>query len=103
MALGIPFYPDDFVVRHSCLLTTACIDQNFFIAPFDCEVLYVTVSQSTADTDAGAVTVQLRKCNSGAAPASGTALFSAAQSVKTTANTPVAPTLVFTQSTRQLK
>ena len=103
MSLGLPFYPDDLVIHHTCLLNASCIDQNFFIAPFDCEVLYATCSQSTPDTDVGTVTVQLRKCNSGTAPASGTALFSSAQSVKTTANTPVAPTLVFSQSTRTLK
>lgn len=67
--------------------TAANFTTPFFIANRTYEVITVTERHETAGSDAGAVTVQLKKVPSGTAPGSGTSILTTALSLKTTANT----------------
>ena len=65
------------------------IDRCIFVAPAACKLVGVSEVHSTAGTDSGAVTLQVKKGT--------TALLTAALSLKTTINTPQNGTLVTTE------
>jgi hypothetical protein len=73
--------------------TASSVSQSIFVAPRALMVVGITLRPDVAGTDAGAVTVQVRKVPSGTAIASGTALLSAAMNLKSTANTNVSGSL----------
>lgn len=89
--------------------TAANYTAPFFIAHRTYLVVEVRERHETAGSDAGAVTVMLKKVPSGTAPASGTDLLTAGISLKATANTNqnsigtgATITLVTSNSTRRL-
>lgn len=90
------------VVIQDTSAATAANYGVFWTAPFPCYVVGFTETHKTAGSDAGAVTLQLEKLNSGEALDAGDTLLSTALSLKTTANTPQEGTLVTTIATRQL-
>jgi hypothetical protein len=96
----------DFQLRHNCVLTTACIDQAFFVANFPCQVTGVTYVHATAGTDGSAVNVQLTKDTATDAPGAGTDLLTnntnAGFNCKGTANTVQTGALIATVATLQL-
>lgn len=67
--------------------TAANFTAPFFIAPRAYEVIEVTERHETAGSDAGAVTLMLKKVPSGTAPGSGSDILSAGINLKATANT----------------
>lgn len=67
--------------------TASSVDKSFYVLPRACRIVGVTLRVDAAGTDAGAVTVQLRKVPSGTAIASGTAVLSSTLNLKGTANT----------------
>lgn len=71
----------------------ASVDKVFFVAPRACRVLSITARPTVAGTDGGAVTATIRKCASGTAIGSGTALHASGFDLKGTANTNQAVTL----------
>lgn len=73
--------------------TAASVDKVFFIAPRACRVVSITPRPTVAGTDGGAVTATIRKCASGTAIGSGTALHASGFDLKGTANTNQAVTL----------
>lgn len=80
--------------------TTAATALNytapFFIAQRDFYLISVTERHEVAGSDAGAVTVMLKKVASGTVPASGTDMLTTGLSLKTTANTNQDGSLVIT-------
>lgn len=74
--------------------TALMVDGTFFTCPAgaEYEVVEVIESHSVAGSDGGAVTADLKKCDSGTAPASGTSVLSSTFDLKSTANTPVSKT-----------
>lgn len=75
----------------------------FFIADRTYEIIEVKERHETAGSDAGAVTVMLKKVPSGTAPGSGTDTLSAGINLKATANTNQSGTLHATLSNRRLE
>ena len=67
--------------------TAANFTTPFFIANRTYQVVQVIERHETAGTDAGSVTLMLKKVASGTAPSSGTDVLSAGISLKATANT----------------
>lgn len=65
----------------------------FFTAPFACKVTAIVERHATAGSDAGAVTVMLKKVASGTAASAGTDMLSAGISLKGTADTNAAGSL----------
>lgn len=60
-----------------------------YVARHPIEIMRVTETHKVAGSDAGAVTLDVKKASSGVAIASGTSLLSSTFSLKSTANTPV--------------
>ena len=93
------------VVTHALDGTQPATAGNYGVfshVPFACWVEEVWESHQIAGTDAGAVTVDLEKLTSGQALDAGTTMFAAAQSLKSTINTPVNVALTATIASRQL-
>jgi hypothetical protein len=72
------------------------VDDNIFIADRAYRVLSIAEVHAVAGNDAGAVTLQLRKCTGTQAPSAGAALTTATFNLKSTANTVVTATLTAT-------
>ncbi len=91
---------DHFVVPY--FLNSGFVDQLFYLAGAPVEVIDVREVHAVAGTDAGAVTLMLRKCTGTQAPASGTALLASTLNMKATANTPQSGALTTTLNDRKL-
>ena len=79
-------------ITHSLFGTTAQTATNYgiiFVARHPIEIIRITETHSTAGTDAGAVTLDVKKAGSGIAIASGVTLLESTFNLKSTANTPV--------------
>ena len=79
-------------ITHSLFGTTAQTAANYgimFIARHPIEIMRITETHSTAGSDAGAVTLDVKKAGSGVAIASGVTLLGSTFNLKSTANTPV--------------
>lgn len=69
------------------------VDQNIFIAERPYQVVSVKEVHSTAGTDAGAVTLAVKKCTGTQAPSAGTNVLTGTLNLKGTANTVQSGTL----------
>jgi len=79
-------------ITHSVYGTTAQTATNYgiiFTARHPIEVMRITETHAVAGSDAGAVTLDVKKAGSGVAIASGITLLSSTFNLKSTANTPV--------------
>jgi hypothetical protein len=79
-------------ITHSLFGTTAQTATNYgiiFVARHPIEIMRITETHSTAGSDAGTVTLDVKKAGSGVAIASGTTLLTSTFNLKSTANTPV--------------
>lgn len=79
-------------IEHSIYGADAATAGNygiFFIVRHPIEIMRITESHVVAGTNAGAVTLDVKKAGSGVAIASGTTLLSSTFNLKSTANTPV--------------
>ena len=79
-------------ITYSVYGTTAQTATNYgimFIARHPIEVMRITETHAVAGSDAGAVTLDVKKADSGVAIASGITLLSSTFNLKSTANTPV--------------
>lgn len=88
--------PVMFVVNGANAATALNYTAPFFIAQRDYYLIAMTERHEVAGSDAGAVTIMLKKVASGTAPASGTDMLSAGLSLKATANTNQSGALVTT-------
>jgi hypothetical protein len=96
------------VLTVQLILTTHAVDQNVFIADRDYTIESIAESHITADTDAGTVSIDVKKASGTTAIASGTSVLGSVFNAKSTANTPVSKTkanggLVSTASTNILE
>lgn len=82
--------------------TAADFDGRFFIAERAYQIVSVREQHQTAGSDAGAVTLMVKKCPSGTARASGTDVLAAGINMKATADTPQSPALHGTAANSQL-
>lgn len=80
----------------------ATVDDNIFIADRAYRVRSIAEVHAVAGTDAGAVTLQLRKCTGTQAPSAGVVLTTATFDLKSTANTVVTATLTGTTANLML-
>lgn len=88
---------DYLVAQCNMPLNADVIDRQFFIAPVACEVVSIREVHGTAGSDGSAVTLQVERLQGTEAPGgNGDALLSSALSLKATANTVQAGTLVTT-------
>jgi hypothetical protein len=95
-------FPETWIQENTLQGATAAVAANyniFWIAPYGCEVVSVTVRFSAASSSG---TVDVKKAPSGTAIGSGTSVLSAAASTAGTANTNVAGSLSATVANRQL-
>jgi len=79
-------------ITHSLFGTTAQTAANYgimFTARHPIEIMRITETHSTAGSDAGAVTLDVKKAGSGVAIASGVTLLGSTFNLKSTANTPI--------------
>jgi len=79
-------------ITHSLFGTTAQTATNYgiiFVARHPIEIMRITETHSTAGSDAGTVTLDVKKAGSGVAIASGVTLLTSTFNLKSTANTPV--------------
>ena len=93
-------------ITHSVYGTTAQTATNYgiiFIARHPIEVMRITESHAVAGSDAGAVTLDVKKAGSGVAIASGITLLTSTFNLKSTANTPVIKEGVNLSINRRLK
>jgi hypothetical protein len=93
-------------ITHSLFGTTAQTAANYgiiFTARNPIEILRITETHSTAGSDAGAVTLDIKKAGSGVAIASGVTLLTSTFNLKSTANTPVIKEGVNLSANRVLK
>jgi len=93
-------------ITHSLFGTTAQTAANYgiiFTARHPIEIMRITETHSTAGSDAGAVTLDVKKALSGVAIASGTTLLGSTFNLKSTANTPVSKEGFNLASNRTLK
>ncbi len=74
------------------------VDQFIFTAQRRLKVVGASEVHTVAGTDAGTVTLDLKKCSSGTAPASGTSVLAAAFNAKGTAATPQIASLSATEA-----
>lgn len=86
-AFGDVITTKDGLCIESAEYVATSIDKTFFTATRKFRVAGIRVRPTVAGTDAGAVTVTVRKCPSGTAITSGTALHSGTGNLKGTANT----------------
>jgi len=93
-------------ITHSLFGTTAQTATNYgiiFVARHPIEIMRITETHSTAGSDAGTVTLDVKKAGSGVAIASGTTLLTSTFNLKSTANTPVIKEGVNLSANRVLK
>lgn len=83
--------------------TAAEYDGAEFIAPYPCRVVSVRERHQTAGSDAGAVTLMVKKVPSGTAKASGSDVLSAGLNLKGTADTNQSGTISSTFANSRLK
>lgn len=83
---GVDMDAGAFIFRDAQYTATS-VSQTIFVAPRSLIVTGISLRPDTAGTDAGAVTVQVRRVPSGTAIASGTALLTTALNLKGAANT----------------
>ncbi len=79
-------------IAHSIYGATAQTATNYgiiFVARHPIEIMRITETHSTAGSDAGTVTLDVKKAGSGVAIASGVTLLTSTFNLKSTANTPV--------------
>lgn len=69
------------------------VDTFIFVATGDFEVVGVSEVHDVAGTDAGAVTLDVKKCASGTAVAGGTSVLASTFSLKSTVDVPVNKTI----------
>ena len=77
------------VINVPLVLNSAAVDQTAFIADRAYVVERVEEVHATAGSDAGAVTLDVKKCTGTTAPASGTTVLGSTFNLKSTANTVV--------------
>ena len=92
--------PEDIVL--TIPVDSGYVDSNVFIATGPCEVVAVSEVHTVAGSDAGAVTLDVTKCDGTEAPASGVTVLNATFDLKSTANTVVDATLTATKANRKL-
>lgn len=92
--------PEDMVIVVP--VAAATVDSNVFIATGPCEVVGVSEVHTVAGTDAGAVTLDVTKCDGTEAPASGVSVLNATFDLKGTANTVVDAALTATKANLKL-
>ena len=103
---GIETFKYGKYITHSLFGATAQTSSNYgimFIARHPIEILRITETHSTAGSDAGAVTLDVKKAGSGVAIASGITLLTSTFNLKSTANTPVIKEGVNLSANRVLK
>jgi hypothetical protein len=93
--------PYVFVVTSELL--AASVDKHVFSATRPTKVVAVTKNQTAVGTDGSAVTLDIKKCTSGTAPASGTSVLASTLDLKSTVNVPVNGTLSATDGNRILQ
>ncbi len=79
-------------ITHSLFGTTAQTATNYgiiFVARHPIEIMRIAETHSVAGSDSGAVTLDVRKAESGVAMASGKTLLTSTFNLKSIANTPV--------------
>jgi hypothetical protein len=81
-------------------LLAASVDNFAFTFSRPAKIVDARINLEVAGSDGGAVTLDLKKCASGTAAASGTSVLASTLNLKSTARTPVAATLTATDSTR---
>lgn len=89
-----------FVFTFTVPLLAASVDNYLYTFSRPGKIVDARINLTVAGSDAGAVTLDLKKCPSGTAPASGTSVLASTFNLKSTAATPVAGTLTATQSVR---
>lgn len=92
--------PEDMIV--TVPVDSGTVDANVFVATGPCEVVGVSEVHTVAGSDAGAVTLDVTKCDGTEAPASGVTVLSSTIDLKGTANTVVDSTLTATTANRKL-
>jgi hypothetical protein len=96
-------FPETFFLSFNVPGGAAAADYDGVIpVPYGCEVVSVRERHQTAGSDAGAVTVMVKKVPSGTAKASGTDVLSAGISLKATADTVQTGSLHATAANKQL-
>ncbi len=68
-------------------LAAATVDGNVFVATRRCKVVAIAEAHAAAGTDAGAVTLAVKKCTGTQAPSAGTAVHTGSANLKGTADT----------------
>lgn len=89
-------------IKGSDAATAGNYTAPFFIANRSYEVIEVRERHETAGSDAGAVTVMLKKVPSGTAPGSGTNMLTAGINLKATADTNQSGSITATVANRRL-
>lgn len=92
--------PEDMLVNVQIDANT--VDTNVFVATGPVEVVGVSEVHTVAGNDAGAVTLDVTKCDGTEAPASGVSVLNATFDLKGTANTVVDATLTATKANLKL-
>lgn len=88
----------NFVFVVTVPLLAANVDNYVYTFSRPGKIVDARINLTVAGSDGGAVTLNIRKCASGTAPASGTSVLASTLNLKSTAATPVAGTLSATQS-----
>lgn len=94
--------PEDILVNVTFAAAADVVDSNVFVATGPVEVVGVSEVHAVAGNDAGAVTLDVKKCDGTEAPASGLTVLSSTIDLKGTANTVVNRTLTSTLADRKL-
>jgi hypothetical protein len=89
-----------FVFTVTVPLLAANVDNYVYTFSRPGKIVDARINLTVAGSDGGAVTLNIRKCASGTAPASGTAVIASTLNLKSTAATPVAATLSATESAK---
>ena len=100
----MPFKPTFYNTHTDDIILTVPIDAStvdgaFFIADRKLRVLSIKEAHAVAGTDAGTVTLAVKKASGTTAPASGTAVHSGTINLKGTANTVQSATIVAADAT----
>ena len=85
-------------VQKTFVANGECIDCNIFVANRRWKVVGVSEVHTTAGSDGGTVSIDVKKCTGTTVPASGTSVLSAAFNAKGTAQTVQSGTLSATDS-----
>jgi hypothetical protein len=87
-----------FVFVVTAPLLAANVDNYVYTFSRPGKIVDARINLTVAGSDGGAVTLNIRKCAAGTAPASGTSVLASTVDLKSTAATPVAATLSSTSS-----